>query len=56
MKVNSFHDDVDLSSLKGNKMYQKETSGLPKSQLHVGTPKDILKLIERIASAAEELR
>ena len=37
-------------------MYQKETSGLPKSQLHVGTPKDILKLIERIESAAEELR
>ena len=48
MKVNSFHDDVDLSSLKGNKMYQKETSGLPKSQLHVGNPKDILNSLNEL--------
>ena len=48
MQVKPFHGNVDLSALKGNKMWQKETLDIPDSQLHIGNPKDILNSLNEL--------
>ena len=53
-QVNPFHNDIDLNTAEGKKLYQRATTGLPDSQKYDGDPKTIFKFVERIASAGED--
>ena len=54
IKVNPFHDVIDLSSTEGKKMHQKETEGLPNHQKHDGGTNDIINFVERVESKGED--
>ena len=51
-QANPFHNDIDLSTEAGNKLYQQATKGLLDEENNGGNPKGVIKSIGRVASKA----